>query len=156
MFKAWTQAWRGWFTRYWAGPLQSRLLLPQIRAQLENSLPQKIHKITVHPAFQGVQVQLKILNFKSHPCWEYKFHAKLKYRKRGGKRFAGMVWSRKEDKETKEKKNFFWLHCAACGIKPAPPALGAWSLNYCMRQVPKVKFLFYSLFGSLHSQVPST
>jgi len=31
----------------------------------------------------------------------------LKYRKRGGKRFAGMVWSRKEDKETKEKKIFF-------------------------------------------------
>ena len=118
--------------------------------------PPKIHKITVHPAFQGVQVQLKILNFKSRPCWEYKFHAKLKYRKRGGKRFAGVVWSRKEDKETKEKKIFFWLHCAACGIKPAPPALGAWSLNYWIRQVPQVKFLFYSLFGSLHSQVPST
>ena len=123
----------------------------------EQPPPQKkIHQITVLPAFQAVQVQPKILNFKSHPCWEYKFHAKLKYRKRGGKRFAGMVWSRKEDKETKEKKIFFWLHRAACGIKPAPPALGAWNLNHWMRQVPKAKFSFYSLFGSLHSQVPST
>ena len=59
-------------------------------------------------------------------------------------------------KKQRKKKIFFWLHCAACGIKPAPPALGAWSLNYWIRQVPQVKFLFYSLFGSLHSQVPST
>ena len=32
---------------------------------------------------------------------------------------------------------FFWLHPAACGIKPVPPALGAWIPNHwTAREVP--------------------
>ena len=47
-----------------------------------------------------------------------KFHEKLKYRKRGGKRFADVVWSRKEDKETKEKKIFLAALCSMWDLSP--------------------------------------